>query len=84
MATTIPAVMALLRTPTAINNCPAWELLPIKPITVAQRATAITAILGGTVTTEADCLALVATAAVAGVSEKQIYELMSHNAGTVG
>jgi len=84
MATTIPAVMAFLKGAAVINNCPAWELLPPKPITAAQRATAITAINGGTVASEADALALIATAAVAGVSEKQIYELMSHNAGTVG
>lgn len=85
MATTIPACMALLQTSTAVNNCIAWTALPAVPkLTAAQRATVITAILGGTVATEADALALIATAATGGVSQKQVWDLMSNNAATLG
>jgi hypothetical protein len=47
-----------LRGSTTINNCKAWDSMPPASLTAAQRATAITAILGGTVATEADALAL--------------------------
>lgn len=85
MATTIPACMLLLNATAAVNNCHAWDALPPRPaLTAAQRATVITAILGGTVATEADALALIATAATGGVSQKQVWDLMTLNAATVG
>ena len=85
MATTIPACMALLNVGTAVNNCHAWDALPPKPaISAASRATVITAILAGTVATEADVLALIATAATGGVTQKQVWDLMTLNAATVG
>jgi hypothetical protein len=84
MATTIPAVMALLQASGAVNNCAAWNVLPPRPLTAAQRTTACTAINGGTVATEADALALIATAAVAPVTQKQIWDLMLVNPAANG
>jgi hypothetical protein len=85
MATTIPAIMALLKTSAAVNNCLAWDKFPpFPPLTAAQRATVITALLGGTITTEADALALIATAATGGVSQKQVWDIMETNPATVG
>jgi hypothetical protein len=41
-----------------------------------QRTAIITAILAGTVVTKADVLALIATAAVAPLTQKQVYDVM--------
>jgi len=76
MATTFPAVLALLKSASATNQCALWDTLPPTPMTAAQRATAVTAINGGTVATEADALALIATAA-SGVSQKQVWDLLT-------
>jgi hypothetical protein len=88
MATTIPAIMAALKTGTAINNCTAWDVVPpnymAQPLTAAGRATVITALLGGTITTEASALALIATAATGGVTQKQVWDIMQCNPATVG
>jgi hypothetical protein len=84
MATTIPAVMALLTAAGHANNCVAWNALPPIPLTATQRTAACTAINGGTVVTEADALALIVTAAVAPVTQKQIWDLMVTNPATVG
>jgi hypothetical protein len=85
MATTIPAVMTLLKASGIVNKCVAWDTVPpMPPLTAAQRATVITAILGGTVATEADALALIATAATGGVTQKQVWDIMEVNPATVG
>lgn len=84
MATTFPAIVALLKSSSAVNNCKAWDAFPPAPITAAQRATAVTALNGGTITTEADALALVATAAVAPVTQKQIWDLLTINPAVNG
>jgi len=85
MATTIPAIMAALKTTAAVNNCVAWDILPPgAPLTAASRATVITALLGGTITTEASALALIATAATGGVTQKQVWDIMECNPATVG
>lgn len=76
MATTFPAVLALLGGSAAVNKCALWDNVPPQPMTAAQRATAVTAINGGTVATEADALALIATAA-SGVSQKQVWDLLT-------
>lgn len=55
----------------------AWDSLPPPaPLTAAQRATAMSAVLAGTVATYADVLALVASAATGGISQAQIWNLM--------
>jgi hypothetical protein len=95
MATTIPACVALLTD--GHTTAPAdagfsgrvgiraWDVLPPVPMTATQRTAAVTAILGGTVATQADVLALIVTAAVAPVTQKQIYDLIfSGNVPTVG
>ncbi len=85
MATTIPAVMAQLVATAATNNCAAWDNLPPSPpLTAAQRATVITAILAGTVASEANALTLIATAATGGVTQKQVWDIMRVNPPTVG
>jgi hypothetical protein len=84
MATTIPAVMALLKTSAATNKCLVWDNFPPTPVTAAQRTAVITAILAGTVVTEADALALIATAATGGVTQKQVWDIMETNPATVG
>ena len=84
MATTIPAVMALLTASGVVNNCPAWNSLPARPLTATQRTAACTAINGGTVATEADALALIATAAATPVTQKQIWDLMLLNPASNG
>ena len=64
MATTIPAIAALLTSANQTNNLKAWDMLPLgPPMKAATRATVITALLGGTIASEADALALIATAA---------------------
>lgn len=79
MATTIPALGALLG-----REAP-WDLLPPIAMTAAQRTAAVTAINAGTIVTQADALALVVTAAVAPVTQKQIYDLIfSGNVPVVG
>lgn len=89
MAATIPGIMAAIF-PTAqpqvvTNNCPAWDVLPPgPPLTAAQRATVITALLAGTITTEASALALIATAATGGVTQKQVWDIMRCNPATLG
>jgi len=85
MATTIPAVLALLQTSAAINKCAAWNNLPPFVTSAANRATVITAILGGTVATEADALALIATAA-SGIpgGQKAVWDIMVCNPATNG
>jgi hypothetical protein len=85
MATTIPAILALLKGPAVVNNCLAWDKVPPgPPLTAAQRATVVTALLGGTVANETDALALVATAATGGVSQKQVWDIMECNPATLG
>jgi len=85
MATTIPAILAALQTPAAINNCAAWNAFPPSPVmTAAQRATVVTALLAGTITTEASALALIATAATGGISQKSVWDLMVLNPATLG
>ena len=85
MATTIPAIMAALRTSSTINNCVAWDVIPPgPPLTAASRATVITALLAGTITTEASALALIATAATGGVTQKQVWDIMECNPATAG
>src|SRR5438477_11378561 len=64
MATTVPAVLALLQSAAAVNNAAAWSKLPPQPLTAGQRTNVCAAINGGTITTEADALALVLTASL--------------------
>lgn len=79
MATTLPAIAALLG-----REAP-WDALPPVAMTAAQRTAAVTALNAGTIVTLADALALVVTAAVAPVTQKQIYDLIySGNVPTVG
>jgi len=79
MATTIAALGILLG-----REAP-WDVLPPTPMTAAQRTAAVTAINAGTIVTQADALALVASAAAAPVTQKQIYDLIfTGNAPTVG
>jgi len=64
MATTVPALAALLQSATSTNGGAAWSKVPPVPLTAGQRTNVSSAINGGTITTEADALALLATAAL--------------------
>jgi hypothetical protein len=55
-----------------------WDAAPPPaPLTAAQRTTVCTAINGGTVTTLADVLALIATAATGGVTQQQVWRIIA-------
>ena len=84
MATTIPAVMALIQTSTRMNNCNAWNAVAPVPMTATQRTAVDTAINAGTVSVEADALALIATAAVAPITQKQVWDMMLCMTASVG
>jgi hypothetical protein len=86
MATTIPAIMAIIQNDnsaltseggTGRRGLPGWDdgFAPA-PLTVAQRATVVTALNAGTVATLADVMALIATAATGGVSQFQVWRVM--------
>lgn len=86
MATTIPACMLLLASSsgTGRNGIAGWDAVPPVTTTAAQRTAIVTAILAGTVVTQADVLALIATAAVAPVTQQMVYSVMTQNPATAG
>lgn len=75
MATTFAAINQVFAS-TTVTPLTAAENMPYIPMTAAQRTTVVTAVNGGTITTLADVLALIATAAVAPPSQKQVYDLI--------
>lgn len=88
MATTLPAIMAAVNADvTAASDVlgigrrgyAAYDLTdpPAIPLTAAQRATAVTAINGGTITDLASVTALIATATSGAVTSKHAWRIIA-------